>query len=66
MAETIRLAMVEDASKILDVSLRAYKPIRDLNIKFLAATADIQLVLNNITRIHMFWRKIIPSLLPSQ
>ncbi|PKG23309.1 GNAT family N-acetyltransferase [Niallia nealsonii] len=46
----IRLAIPEDAANILELSLRAYEPIRDLNINFLAATADLSLVLNNITR----------------
>lgn len=50
MAENIRLALPVDAPAVLDVSLRAYEPIRQLNIHFSAATADLQLVLNNITR----------------
>ncbi|PJN87336.1 GNAT family N-acetyltransferase [Bacillus sp. mrc49] len=50
MSQLIRLATVTDASEVLGVTLRAYEPIRDLNIKFLAATADLQLVTNNIRR----------------
>lgn len=50
MTQFIRLATAEDASEILDVTLRAYEPIRELNIDFLAATADLQLVTNNISR----------------
>ncbi|MGE7877666.1 hypothetical protein [Peribacillus muralis] len=50
MTQLIRLATVMDASEVLGVTLRAYEPIRDLNIKFLAATADLQLVTNNIRR----------------
>ncbi|MFJ7754400.1 GNAT family N-acetyltransferase [Peribacillus muralis] len=50
MSQLIRLDTVTDASAVLGVTLRAYEPIRDLNIKFLAATADLQLVTNNIRR----------------
>ena len=50
MTQLIRLASLEDASSVLDVTLRAYEPIRNLNIKFTAATADLQLVINNIRR----------------
>ncbi len=50
MTDTIRLASAEDTEAILALTLKAYQPIRELNIKFLAATADRQLVLNNITR----------------
>jgi len=50
MTQLIRLATLEDTSRVLDVTLRAYKPIHELNIKFTAATADLQLVTNNIRR----------------
>lgn len=50
MTQHIRLASVEDAPAVLDLTLRAYEPIRKLNIKFTAATADLQLVINNIER----------------
>ncbi|MET1029950.1 GNAT family N-acetyltransferase [Domibacillus tundrae] len=50
MADKIRLATAEDTEAILDLTLKAYQPIRELKIKFSAATADKQLVLNNITR----------------
>jgi len=45
---TFRLATQEDAPALLDLTLRAYKPIRDLGIHFLAANADLALVQANI------------------
>jgi GNAT superfamily N-acetyltransferase len=45
---TFRIATVEDAPVLLDLSLRAYKPIRELGINFAAATADLPLVEKNI------------------
>lgn len=48
MSELFRLATVEDAEELLDLTLRAYEPIRKLGIKFPAATATIQLVKENI------------------
>jgi S-(2-succino)cysteine N-acetyltransferase len=50
VTQHIRLAVVEDAPTVLDLTLRAYEPIRELNIIFTAATADLQLVTNNIQR----------------
>ncbi len=50
MAQQIRLAKIGDAPNVLDMTLRAYEPIRELNIMFSAATADLQLVTNNIRR----------------
>jgi GNAT superfamily N-acetyltransferase len=50
MTQHIRLALVEDAPTVLALTLRAYEPIRELNIKFTAATADLGLVINNIQR----------------
>ncbi|WP_285768796.1 GNAT family N-acetyltransferase [Peribacillus sp. SI8-4] len=50
MSQLIRLATVKDAPEVLSLTLRAYAPIRNLKIKFLAATADLQLVTNNIRR----------------
>lgn len=50
MTQLIRLATVEDAPEVMNLTLRAYEPIRELNINFLAATADLQLVTNNIRR----------------
>lgn len=50
MSTIVRLAQLEDAEEILDVSLRAYKPIKDLNIKFIAATADLDIVQKNVRR----------------
>ncbi|MBA9025114.1 GNAT family N-acetyltransferase [Peribacillus huizhouensis] len=49
MTEIIRLATLDDAERLLHVTLRAYKPIRKLDIKWPAATADIELVKKNIT-----------------
>ncbi|WP_276511893.1 GNAT family N-acetyltransferase [Alkalicoccobacillus gibsonii] len=43
-----RLATLEDAEEILDLTLRAYAPIRELGIHFAAATADLELVKENI------------------
>ncbi|CAH0132599.1 hypothetical protein [Peribacillus simplex] len=40
MTQLIRLATVKDAPEVLNVTLRAYELIRELNINFLAATAD--------------------------
>lgn len=47
-----RLATLEDAPALLDLTLRAYKPIREMGINFAAATADLALVEKNI-RHHM-------------
>lgn len=47
--DIFRLATVADTDELLDLTLKAYKPIRDLNISFSAAFADINLVTNNIT-----------------
>ncbi|HEY2494532.1 MAG TPA: GNAT family N-acetyltransferase [Paenibacillus sp.] len=49
MGEIYRLATSGDAEELLDVTLRAYAPIRELGIKFSAATANIELVTSNIT-----------------
>jgi GNAT superfamily N-acetyltransferase len=51
MAE-FRLATLKDAPELLDLTLRAYKPIRELGINFAAATADLALMEKNI-RNHM-------------
>ncbi|WNS78369.1 GNAT family N-acetyltransferase [Domibacillus sp. DTU_2020_1001157_1_SI_ALB_TIR_016] len=50
MTHLIRLASAEDADAILDLTLKAYQPIRDLNIRFSAAHADRELVLHNLTQ----------------
>lgn len=47
-----RLATLADAPALLDLTLRAYEPIRQLGIHFVAATADLALVEENI-REHM-------------
>ncbi|MCY8233167.1 GNAT family N-acetyltransferase [Priestia filamentosa] len=43
-----RLATEEDAEKLLDLTLRAYEPIRELGINFAAATADLAFVKKNV------------------
>ena len=43
-----RQATLEDGPALLDLSLRAYEPIRQLGIHFAAATADLALVEKNI------------------
>ncbi|UAL50607.1 MULTISPECIES: GNAT family N-acetyltransferase [Metabacillus] len=48
MSHIYRLARLEDAEELLGLTLRAYEPIRKLNIKFPAATADLELVKQNI------------------
>ena len=45
---SFRLAMLEDAEALLDLTLRAYAPIRELGIHFAAATADLDLVKKNV------------------
>lgn len=49
---TYRLAVKDDAPALLDLTLRAYRPIRELGINFAAAHADLDLVEYNI-RNHM-------------
>ncbi|MGP7816710.1 GNAT family N-acetyltransferase [Niallia sp. 01092] len=49
MKENFRLAVLEDAEKVLDVTLKAYQSIRDLGINFAAAHADIEMVKKHIT-----------------
>lgn len=49
MSEIYRIATPEDVHELLDVTLRAYQPIRDLGIGFPAATADVELVTRNVT-----------------
>ncbi|WP_020619387.1 GNAT family N-acetyltransferase [Paenibacillus daejeonensis] len=48
MAE-FRLATLADGPELVDLSLRAYAPIRELGIHFAAATADLALVEKNLT-----------------
>lgn len=43
-----RMATLEDAPALLELTLRAYEPIRQLGINFAAATADLDLVRKNI------------------
>ncbi|UUZ80545.1 GNAT family N-acetyltransferase [Paenibacillus sp. P26] len=48
MTQQFRLATLDDANVLLDLSLRAYEPIRKLGIHFTAATADLDTVRKNI------------------
>lgn len=48
MTAEFRQATLEDGPALLDLSLRAYEPIRRLGIHFAAATADLALVEKNI------------------
>lgn len=50
MKNEFRLATNDDADNLLNVTLQAYKPIRELAIPFLAATADLALVKKNISQ----------------
>ncbi|TCP23768.1 acetyltransferase (GNAT) family protein [Scopulibacillus darangshiensis] len=50
-------AKEEDAPEILDLSLKAYKPNRDLGINFAAANADEALVEKNIKENICFYMK---------
>jgi GNAT superfamily N-acetyltransferase len=43
-----RQATLKDAPELVDLSLRAYAPIRELGIHFAAATADLALVEKNV------------------
>jgi len=49
MKKVFRLATLEDAEQLLDLTFRAYEPIRRLKINFAAAKADINLVKQNIS-----------------
>ncbi|WP_232697447.1 GNAT family N-acetyltransferase [Brevibacillus daliensis] len=44
-----RLATIDDAEEIQELTWQAYEPIRNLGINFAAATADIELVQKNIS-----------------
>ncbi|AKI94102.1 MULTISPECIES: sulfur-containing aminoacid acetyltransferase SnaB [Bacillus] len=48
MKPQYRLAVERDAEQLLALTLRAYEPIRKLGIRFAAAHADLDLVLQNI------------------
>ncbi|UHH07546.1 sulfur-containing aminoacid acetyltransferase SnaB [Bacillus subtilis] len=48
MKPRYRLAVERDAEQLLELTLRAYEPIRKLGIRFAAAHADLDLVLKNI------------------
>ncbi|GEN34419.1 GNAT family N-acetyltransferase [Aneurinibacillus danicus] len=49
MSENIRLATLEDAEKLLALTLEAYAPALQLGILFPAAKADLKMVKHNIT-----------------
>lgn len=48
MAETVRLARLEDAERVREVIHEAYALIRELNLHWPAAHADVALVRDNI------------------
>ena len=48
MSRQIRLAVLDDKEKLLDLILRAYASARELGIHFAAATANVELVATNI------------------
>lgn len=50
MSNSIRLAADEDAAAVRDVLFRAYEPIRQLELKWPAANATVELVAANIQR----------------
>ncbi|MDK2599743.1 GNAT family N-acetyltransferase [Bacillus stercoris] len=50
MKPQYRLAVERDAEQLLELTLRAYEPIRKLGIRFAAAHADLDLVLKNIRK----------------
>lgn len=50
MKPRYRLAVERDAEQLLELTLRAYEPIRKLGIRFAAAHADLDLVLQNIRK----------------
>ncbi|MBC1984260.1 GNAT family N-acetyltransferase [Listeria booriae] len=50
MGDVIRLATLDDAAIVHDVSIRGYKPLKDMDIKFVGATADLATVEENIRR----------------
>ncbi|AKE25791.1 sulfur-containing aminoacid acetyltransferase SnaB [Bacillus subtilis] len=50
MKPQYRLAVERDAEQLLALTLRAYEPIRKLGIRFAAAHADLDLVLQNIRK----------------
>lgn len=50
MKPQYRLAVERDAEQLLELTLRAYEPIRKLGIRFAAAHADLDLVLQNIRK----------------
>ncbi len=50
MKNEFRLATNDDADNLLNLTLQAYKPIQEIGIPFLAATADLALVKKNISQ----------------
>ncbi|MFF2090752.1 hypothetical protein [Paenibacillus sp. NPDC058174] len=49
MQEGIRIASLSDAPRLLELTHRAYESIRELGLQFPAASADLEMVNNNIT-----------------
>ncbi len=50
MGYTFRLATEADIEALLELTTRAYEPIRELGIQFQAAHADFALVQNNVQK----------------
>lgn len=50
MGYTFRLATEDDIEALLELTTRAYEPIRELGIQFQAAHADIALVQKNVQK----------------
>ncbi|MEH6943079.1 GNAT family N-acetyltransferase [Bacillus sp. JJ722] len=48
MTEQYRIATLKDAEAVLDVTHRAYEPIREMRLPFPAATATIDMMKENI------------------
>ena len=50
MGYTFRLATEDDIEALLELTTRAYEPIRELGIQFQAAHADVALVQKNVQK----------------
>jgi len=49
MSGIFRLAKLQDAEQLLDITYRAYQLIRELGLQWPAATADLALIQDNVT-----------------
>lgn len=66
MKPRYRLAVERDAEQLLELTLRAYEPIRKLGIRFAAAHADLDLVLKIFGKmLATSWKKTGGSSRPS-